>query len=78
MGEAPSNEVIVIGRSGETAAQASGSKREVADAVWDAVVAARRQPTRGARQGRISMAVWSTIPPLLNQILSKYFSSLIR
>lgn len=40
--ESLDNEVIVIGRSGETAAQASGSKREVADAVWDAVVAARR------------------------------------
>ena len=40
--ESADNEVVVIDRSGEVAAQASGSKREVADAVWDAVVAARR------------------------------------
>ena len=40
--ESVDNEVVVIGRSGEVAAQASGSKREVADAVWDAVIAARR------------------------------------
>ena len=40
--ESTDNEVVVIGRSGEVAAEASGSKLEVADAVWDAVVAARR------------------------------------
>jgi phosphopantothenoylcysteine decarboxylase/phosphopantothenate--cysteine ligase len=40
--ETTDNEVVVIGRSGEVAAEASGSKLEVADAVWDAVVAARR------------------------------------
>lgn len=40
--ESADNEVVVIDRSGEVAAQASGSKREVADAVWDAVVTARR------------------------------------
>lgn len=40
--ESADNEVVVIDRSGEVAAQASGTKREVADAVWDAVVAARR------------------------------------
>ncbi|MGP6204428.1 bifunctional phosphopantothenoylcysteine decarboxylase/phosphopantothenate--cysteine ligase CoaBC [Microbacterium sp. F2] len=40
--ESADNEVVVIDRSGDVAAQASGSKREVADAVWDAVVAARR------------------------------------
>lgn len=39
--ESADNEIVVIGRSGEVAAQASGSKREVADAVWDAVIAAR-------------------------------------
>lgn len=40
--ESADNEVTVIDRSGEVAVQSSGSKREVADAVWDAVVAARR------------------------------------
>ncbi|MBD3753690.1 MAG: phosphopantothenoylcysteine decarboxylase, partial [Micrococcales bacterium] len=40
--ESTDNEVVVVGRSGEVSAQASGSKREVADAVWDAVVASRR------------------------------------
>lgn len=40
--ESADNEVVVIDQSGEVAARASGSKREVADAVWDAVVAARR------------------------------------
>ena len=39
--ESADNEVVVIDRSGEVAAEASGSKREVAD-VWDAVVATRR------------------------------------
>ena len=40
--ESADNEVVVIDRSGEVAAEASGSKREVAEAVWDAVVATRR------------------------------------
>lgn len=40
--ESADNEVTVIDRSGEVAVRSSGSKREVADAVWDAVVAARR------------------------------------
>jgi phosphopantothenoylcysteine decarboxylase/phosphopantothenate--cysteine ligase len=39
--ESADNEVVVIDRSGEVAARASGSKREVADAVWDAVIEAR-------------------------------------
>lgn len=39
--ETTDNEILVVGRSGEVVAQAAGSKREVADAVWDAVVAAR-------------------------------------
>lgn len=40
--ETADNEIVVIGRAGEIAAEASGSKREVADAVWDTVVTARR------------------------------------
>lgn len=40
--ETADNEIVVIGRAGGVAAQTSGSKREVADAVWDAVVATRR------------------------------------
>ncbi|WP_292833419.1 bifunctional phosphopantothenoylcysteine decarboxylase/phosphopantothenate--cysteine ligase CoaBC [Microbacterium sp.] len=39
--ETADNEVMIIDRSGEVTAQASGSKRLVADAVWDAVVVAR-------------------------------------
>jgi phosphopantothenoylcysteine decarboxylase/phosphopantothenate--cysteine ligase len=39
--ESGDNAVVVIGREGEPVAEASGSKREVADAVWDAVLASR-------------------------------------
>lgn len=39
--ESGDNAVVVIGREGEPIAEASGSKRAVADAVWDAVLAAR-------------------------------------
>jgi len=39
--EAGSNEVVVLGRGGQVVAQAAGTKRAVADAVWDAVLAAR-------------------------------------
>lgn len=39
--ETPDNTVHVIGSGGEVVAQASGSKRAVADAVWDAVRIAR-------------------------------------
>ena len=39
--EQASNEVVVLGRGGDVAAEASGTKREVADAVWDAVLAVR-------------------------------------
>ncbi|QAY60145.1 bifunctional phosphopantothenoylcysteine decarboxylase/phosphopantothenate--cysteine ligase CoaBC [Microbacterium protaetiae] len=39
--EQASNEVVILGRGGGVAAEASGTKREVADAVWDAVLAAR-------------------------------------
>lgn len=34
---APTNEVTVVDGAGETVAEATGTKREVADAVWDAV-----------------------------------------
>jgi phosphopantothenoylcysteine decarboxylase/phosphopantothenate--cysteine ligase len=33
-----SNEVTVLDGAGDVVGQASGSKREVADALWDAVV----------------------------------------
>ena len=39
--EREANEVRVLGRDGEVVATAAGSKREVAGAVWDAVLAAR-------------------------------------
>jgi len=39
--EASANEVVVLGRGGQVVAQAAGTKRAVADAVWDAVLAAR-------------------------------------
>lgn len=39
--EQPENEVLVLGANGEVVARAAGSKREVADAVWSAVLAAR-------------------------------------
>ncbi|KAJ1683189.1 hypothetical protein LUZ63_021588 [Rhynchospora breviuscula] len=40
--ESPANAVIVIDAHDEVVAEAAGSKRAVADAVWDAVLAARR------------------------------------
>ena len=39
--EASDNAVIVLGGGGEVVGEASGSKRQVADAVWDAVLATR-------------------------------------
>jgi phosphopantothenoylcysteine decarboxylase/phosphopantothenate--cysteine ligase len=39
--EAGANEVVILGREGDAVAKASGTKRDVADAVWDAVLAAR-------------------------------------
>ncbi|QIG39943.1 bifunctional phosphopantothenoylcysteine decarboxylase/phosphopantothenate--cysteine ligase CoaBC [Microbacterium sp. 4R-513] len=39
--ESGDNRVIVVGADDEVVAEASGSKREVADAVWDAVVGVR-------------------------------------
>jgi phosphopantothenoylcysteine decarboxylase/phosphopantothenate--cysteine ligase len=39
--ESADNRVVVIGADDEVVAEASGSKREVADAVWDAVLAVR-------------------------------------
>ncbi|MDL9978504.1 bifunctional phosphopantothenoylcysteine decarboxylase/phosphopantothenate--cysteine ligase CoaBC [Microbacterium sp. ASV49] len=39
--ESASNAVIVLGADGDVAVEASGSKRAVADAVWDAVLASR-------------------------------------
>ncbi|WEG09298.1 bifunctional phosphopantothenoylcysteine decarboxylase/phosphopantothenate--cysteine ligase CoaBC [Microbacterium horticulturae] len=39
--EASANEVVVLGRGGQVVAEAAGTKRAVADAVWDAVLAAR-------------------------------------
>ena len=39
--EAGENEVIVLGAGGHVVAAASGTKRAVADAIWDAVLAAR-------------------------------------
>jgi phosphopantothenoylcysteine decarboxylase/phosphopantothenate--cysteine ligase len=46
--ESRENAVVVLGRDGEAVAEASGSKRAVADAVWDAVLAARIQRPEGA------------------------------
>ncbi|WP_029145568.1 bifunctional phosphopantothenoylcysteine decarboxylase/phosphopantothenate--cysteine ligase CoaBC [Microbacterium luticocti] len=39
--ESDANEVIVLRAGGDVVAEASGTKRQVADAVWDAVVAVR-------------------------------------
>ena len=39
--EASANEVVVLGRGGHVVAEAAGTKRAVADVVWDAVLAAR-------------------------------------
>lgn len=39
--EAATNSVVVLAAGGDVVAEASGTKREVADAVWDAVLAAR-------------------------------------
>ncbi|GAA3773726.1 bifunctional phosphopantothenoylcysteine decarboxylase/phosphopantothenate--cysteine ligase CoaBC [Microbacterium kribbense] len=39
--EASENTVVVLGRAGAVVAEASGTKRQVADAVWDAVRGAR-------------------------------------
>lgn len=39
--ESVSNRIVVIGSDDVTVAEASGTKREVADAVWDAVLAVR-------------------------------------
>lgn len=41
--ESDENAVTIIGASGDVAAEASGSKRRTADALWDAVVALRAQ-----------------------------------
>lgn len=41
--EAPDNCVHVIGRTGEVLVRSEGSKREVADAVWDAVLGIRAE-----------------------------------
>lgn len=40
--ESADNEIVIIGRLDDVVGQAAGSKRAVADAVWDAVLAARR------------------------------------
>ncbi|MFH8249278.1 bifunctional phosphopantothenoylcysteine decarboxylase/phosphopantothenate--cysteine ligase CoaBC [Microbacterium sp. B2969] len=42
--EASDNHIVVIGSDDEVAAEASGTKREVADALWDAVLAVRDAP----------------------------------
>ncbi|WP_345799954.1 bifunctional phosphopantothenoylcysteine decarboxylase/phosphopantothenate--cysteine ligase CoaBC [Microbacterium sp. AZCO] len=39
--ETPDNRVVVLGADDEVAAEASGTKRQVADALWDAVLAVR-------------------------------------
>ncbi|HET9127553.1 MAG TPA: phosphopantothenoylcysteine decarboxylase, partial [Propionibacteriaceae bacterium] len=44
--EASDNTVVVLGAGGAVVAEASGSKREVADAVWDAVLAVLPEPRR--------------------------------
>lgn len=41
--EATDNHIIVIGANDDVVAEAAGSKRQVADAVWDAVVSVRGQ-----------------------------------
>jgi phosphopantothenoylcysteine decarboxylase/phosphopantothenate--cysteine ligase len=40
--EAPDNTLTFVGADDEVAATASGTKREVADALWDAVLIVRR------------------------------------
>ncbi len=44
--EQPDNAVIVLGPGGSVVAEAAGSKRQVADAVWDAVLTARAATPR--------------------------------
>ncbi|MCR2794043.1 bifunctional phosphopantothenoylcysteine decarboxylase/phosphopantothenate--cysteine ligase CoaBC [Microbacterium sp. zg.Y625] len=42
--EATSNAVVIVGENGDIVGEAAGTKRMTADAVWDAVVALRRDP----------------------------------
>ncbi|MCR2816715.1 bifunctional phosphopantothenoylcysteine decarboxylase/phosphopantothenate--cysteine ligase CoaBC [Microbacterium jiangjiandongii] len=42
--EATSNAVVIVGENGDIVGEAAGTKRMTADAVWDAVVAQRRDP----------------------------------
>ncbi|WP_286795544.1 phosphopantothenoylcysteine decarboxylase, partial [Microbacterium sp. UBA3394] len=46
--EQPDNAVAIIGHGGHVVAERRGSKREIADALWDVVVTARR--SRNARE----------------------------
>ena len=46
--EQPDNAVAIIGHGGNVVAERRGSKREIADALWDVVVTARR--SRNARE----------------------------
>ncbi len=41
--EQPANDVIIVGPGDDVVGERAGTKREVADAVWDAVLAVRGQ-----------------------------------